>query len=200
MSYPSRSHLKHRVLCGLAALAVCAGFTGRASAGGNLIVNGGFETGDFTGWTLGGNTAGTFVGPPFDGVGHPFSGEHAAVLGAIGSFGTLSQTFATVPDTLYELTLWGANGGAPPNQVTITLNGITAFAATDDPTHDYVLHVFDFTATSTTYTLLYEFEHGASGAFVIDDVSVTAVPEPSTLTLFALGVGVLAALHWRKRR
>ena len=39
-----------------------------------------------------------------------------------------------------------------------------------------------------------------AGAFVIDDVSVTAVPEPSTLTLFALGIGALAALHWRKRR
>jgi hypothetical protein len=190
----------HRVLCGLATLALCAGFTGRASAGGNLIVNGGFETGDFTGWTIGGNTSNTFVGPPFDGVGHPFSGEHAAVLGAIGSIGTLSQTFATDPGMLYQLTLWGANGGAAPNQVSITLNGITAFSATDDPMHDYVLHVFDFTATSTSYTLLYEFEHGTSGAFVIDDVSVTAIPEPSTLTLFALGVCVLAAVHWRNRR
>ena len=191
----------HRVLCGLAALAVCAGFAGRASAGPmNLIVNGGFETGDFTGWTLGGNTANTFVGPPFDGVGHPFSGLHAAVLGAVGSVGTLSQTFATVPGTSYELSLWGANGGGPPNQVTITLNGITAFAATDDPIHDYVQHLFDFTATSTTYTLQYDFMHSTSGAFVIDDVSVTAVPEPSTLTLFALSVGVLAARPWRKRR
>jgi hypothetical protein len=189
----------HRVLCSLAALAVCAGFAGRASAG-NLIVNGGFETGDFTGWTLGGNTAGTFVGPPFDGVGHAFSGEHAAVLGAIGSVGTLSQTFATVPGTLYELTLWGSNGGAPPNQVTISLDGITAFAAKDDPVHDYVLHVFDFTATSTTNTLLFEYEHSTSGAFVIDDVSVSAVPEPSTLTLLALGVGALAARQWHKRR
>jgi hypothetical protein len=190
----------HRVLCGLAALAVCAGFTGRARAGGNLIVNGGFETGDFTGWTLGGNTAGTFVGPPFDGVGHAFSGEHAAVLGAIGTFGTLSQTFTTVPGALYQLTLWGSNGGAPPNEVTITLNGLTAFAAIDDPVHDYVLHVFDFTATGTTYTLLFDYEHSTSGAFVIDDVAVAAVPEPSTLTLLALCVGAVAARQWRKRR
>jgi PEP-CTERM motif len=191
----------HRVLCSLAALVLCAGFTGRASAG-NLIVNGGFETGDFTGWTLGGNTAGTFVGPPFPTTpGHAFSGEHAAVLGAVGTDGTLSQTFATVPGTLYELTLWGANGVGPPNQVTITLNGTTAFAATDDPVHDYVLHVFDFTATSTTYTLEFDYVHNtAGGAFVIDDVSVSAIPEPSTLTLLALGAGVLAARHWLKRR
>jgi hypothetical protein len=190
----------HRVFCGLAALAVCAGFTGKASAGGNLIVNGGFETGDFTGWILGGNTSGTFVGPPFDGVGHAFSGEHAAVLGAIGTFGTLSQTFATFPGTEYQLTLWGSNGGAPPNEVTITLNGNTAFAAVDDPVHDYVLHVFDFNANSTTYTLLFDYEHSVSGAFVIDDVSVTSVPEPSTLTLFVLSGGVLAACTWSKRR
>ena len=191
----------HRVLCRLAALAMCAGFAGRASAD-NLIVNGGFETGDFTGWTLAGNTAGTFVGPPFPTTpGHAFSGEHAAVLGAVGTDGTLSQTFATVPGTLYELTLWGANGGGPPNQVTITLNGTTAFAATDDPVHDYVLHVFDFTATSTTDTLAYDYVHStAGGAFVIDDVSVSAVPEPSTLTLLALGIGVLTARRWLKRR
>ena len=150
--------------------------------------------------TLGGNTAGTFVGPPFDGVGHAFSGEHAAVLGAIGTFGTLSQTFATVPGTEYQLTFWGSNGGAPPNEVTITLNRMTAFAAVDDPVHDYVLHVFDFIANRTTYTLLFDYEHGVSGAFVIDDVGVTSVPEPSTLILIVLGGGVLAACKWSKRR
>ena len=88
----------------------------------------------------------------------------------------------------------------PPNEVTITLNGNTAFAAVDDPVHDYVLHVFDFNANSTTYTLLFDYEHSVSGAFVIDAVAVTTVPEPSTLSLFALSGGVLAACKWSKRR
>jgi PEP-CTERM motif len=191
----------HRVLCGLAVLVVFAGFTGRASAGGNLIVNGGFETGDFTGWTIGGNTAGTFVGPPYDGVGFPYSGDHAAVLGAIGAFGTMSQTFATVPGTEYLLTIWAANGEGPPNEVSITLNGMTAFYANDDPKHDYVEHVIYFTANAYTYTLLFDYEHMVQGgAFVIDDVAVVSVPEPSTLSLLAIGVGVVATRWWRKRR
>jgi hypothetical protein len=191
----------NRVLRGLAALVLFAGFTGRASAGGNLIVNGSFTTGNFDGWTVGGNTAGTFVGPPYDGVGYAYSGDHAAVLGAIGAFGTLSQTFATVPGTEYLLTLWAANGEGPPNEVSITLNGMTAFYANDDPKHNYVEHVIYFTADAYTYTLLFDYEHMvAGGAFVIDDVVVTSVPEPSTLALFAIGVGVLGARQWRTRR
>ena len=46
-----------------------------------------------------------------------------------------------------------------------------------------------------------DYEHMVSGgAFVIDDVAVVSVPEPSTLSLLALGVGVVATRWWRKRR
>jgi len=43
--------------------------------GGNLVANCGFETGDFTGWTLAGNTGGTLIsGPPWSHSGK-FGGE-----------------------------------------------------------------------------------------------------------------------------
>jgi hypothetical protein len=55
-----------------AAFAAFAGLAGQASASTNLIVNGSFETGDFTGWTQGGKTSGTDVFPSgFDGMTAP---------------------------------------------------------------------------------------------------------------------------------
>jgi hypothetical protein len=52
----------------------------------NLVVNGGFETGDFTGWTQSGNTDWTF-----ENEGSHVEGAHGAMLGPLGSDGYLTQ-------------------------------------------------------------------------------------------------------------
>jgi hypothetical protein len=71
----------------------------------NLVANPGFETGDFTGWTQGGNTGATFVtAGPFDGF-LPHSGNFFAALGPVGSDGTLSQDLATTPGHSYTFKL-----------------------------------------------------------------------------------------------
>src|SRR5215472_12516355 len=55
---------------------------------GNQVLNCGFETGDFTAWTLTGNTGFTGVtGSPYN-----YSGNFGAFLGPIGSDGFLSQS------------------------------------------------------------------------------------------------------------
>jgi hypothetical protein len=70
----------------------------------NLLQNGSFGTGDFTAWVLGGNfqftqvVSGTFYA--YKGAEH---GQFYAVLGPVGSDGTLSQTFATTPGAPYNV-------------------------------------------------------------------------------------------------
>src|SRR5262245_60755082 len=93
------------VLAGL-----CVAAAGFASA--QVVVNGGFETGDFTGWTQFGNTGFTGVqAGPFGGI-NPHGGQFHAFFGPVGSTGGISQV---VPGTVlggnYVLDFWLHNFG-----------------------------------------------------------------------------------------
>ena len=73
----------------------------------NLVANGGFETGDFSGWTHSGDANG------FDTVGDvstfAHSGTHYAALGSFPDSGSLEQNLSTVPGRLYTLQFYLAN-------------------------------------------------------------------------------------------
>ena len=87
--------------------------SGPVLAAGNLVANPGFETGDFTGWTTGGNFEATGVSGNFDGF-LPNSGNFFAFLGPVGSDGTLSQNLATTPGQSYTFSWFlGSDGGTP---------------------------------------------------------------------------------------
>jgi hypothetical protein len=103
-----------RMLLGCIVLTLCAMSSHVAWA--DLVVNGGFETGDFTGWTQSGNTDFTFV----DGL--PHSGSFAAWFGPTGSLGFLSQTLTTIPGETDELHYWLQHepfGTGTPNAVQV---------------------------------------------------------------------------------
>jgi subtilase family serine protease len=87
----------------------------------SLIRNGNFETGDFSWWTLSGNTNGIqLAGDPL----HARSGQFGAELGPALSLGYLSQNVYTVPGQSYLLSLWlDSSDGQTPNEFVLSWNG-----------------------------------------------------------------------------
>src|SRR5437016_2266773 len=86
----------------LAALVLCGAALGFCNSAGaaSLVTNGGFETGDFTGWTQTGNS--TFNGVQSPGPGPSVrEGNSSAFFGPVGSVGGISQTLTTIPGASY---------------------------------------------------------------------------------------------------
>lgn len=164
----------------------------------NLVINPGFETGDFTGYTTGGNFEFSSVNTNM-----PHSGIYAAQLGPVGADGTLSQDIATAIGQSYAVSFFLANqdtsGG--PSDFSASFAGMTGYSVVNAPQFDYTQITFDVTATSSTSTLQFNFANNPNYWFV-DDVSVTAaVPEPSTVALLSvIGAGALCFCGWRKRK
>ena len=147
------------------------------------ITNGGFETGDLTGWTCGGadycisSTAdshtGTYSMQGYDNTG----------------FATLSQSFATAIGSTYDLEFWSraysTNAG---NILRYDISGSTSSVST---TTDWLLTQSSFVASSALTSLSFLFEtNSGTGTWFIDDVSVglsdvSQVPVPAALFMFA---------------
>ncbi len=73
----------------------------------NIVTNGGFETGDFTGWTQSGNTGFTGVA-----TGIQNSGDYGAYFGPVEDLGYLSQSLSTVAGMSYDLSFFLVDGGS----------------------------------------------------------------------------------------
>jgi len=151
--------------------------------GATIVFNGGFETGDFTGWAITADPAFTEVNGNFVN-----SGVYAAELGEFDSVGTLNQVLPTSLSVEYYLQFWLQNEGGTPNSFTVWWNGSPVASLTDLDGFDYSVFTIGGLFASSASTLLeFRFQH-ISSFWHLDDVLVEPVPEPAT------GVGMLVVL------
>ena len=140
----------------------------------NLVINGGFETGDLTGWTLFQDGGGIAVDDGSNLGNAPNSGSYAASFGTVGSLGYLSQTLDTTPGQAYLLSFaLDSFDGETPNEFQVLWNGTVLFDESNLPAIGWTNLQFVVMATGASTVLQFGAQDDPS-ELGLDDVSVVA--------------------------
>lgn len=188
---PSRM-TKPLACCSLVAAALFASGAARA----DLVTNGGFETGDFSGWTT------TFTPAPgamYVDDQPPHDGTYGAYFGYDGS---ISQTLATVAGSTYKISFWlqlesDANGASGPGAFSASFGSVVGTALLNPTEFGYT--EFDFLATATGASTDLTFNFTQVPLFWDLDSVTVALPEPGSFALLA-AAGLAGAAASRRRR
>ncbi len=200
--------MKHFNIHLLGAILTIATGTGITSANAaNLVQNGGFETGDFTGFTVSTAKANSVQASGFNGT-QAASGSYFAALGDASNtypFGTISQIVSTTVGQVYTFSYDLLSDGKTPNYFDASFNDITfpTSIVTDVPdqrSNGYIHYSFKVTGTGSDKILFHE--QNRPNYLALDNVSLTAAtPEPATWAILIFGLGAVGMrLRSAKRR
>ena len=178
----------------------------------NAVVNGDFSAGS-TGWVFSGDV-GVFTSAAYDGccaTGDTGTGNFAAFGGGDDpDNGQITQTFATVAGQEYSLTFLYGAFSSPANvgtqSIAITAGGLnttlTSNASVRNLPDVLTSYQYNFLASGATTALTFtdaSTQTDSIDAF-LDNVDVSAVPEPSSLGLAAIGFTCLSAFYRNRIR
>ena len=158
--------------------------------GQELVLDGGFEAGDFCYWTLLGDDSiytNNFVDYGYYTDYLPYDGVYFAALGQVANLAYLTQTLPTHAGQYYLLSLWLENfSGWTPNQFQIQWN---TNATTSNIIYNQVnMGAFAYSnlvfvvRASTNLTTLKLGARNDNDYFTLDDVSILPVPAPTIQT------------------
>jgi hypothetical protein len=164
------------------------------------IANGSFQTGDFTGWTLGGNTGFTGVCSNCNGYTDEDGDGFYAFLGAVGSDTLLSQSFSDTSGQNYVFSFWYNSDGGTPNDFSAFWDGTPLLTIIDGPNTGGEWINYTFTEAGTGSDTIQFDVRNDPGYDGLDNVSVAGVspiPEPSSFLLLGSGLVALGGLRRR---
>jgi hypothetical protein len=174
-----------------------------SQAAADLVVNGGFESGNFTGWTQSGDTSFTSVAQSGEHGYNAQGGNNYAALGPLFSNGFLSQTLATTAGQSYTFSWYLASNGTRPDSFSASWAGATISSQANVPQQNYTRYSFTETASSSSTMIRFAFTDRYS-YLALDTVSVVpnavAAPEPSTAIVGLVGGLGMTGYLWRARR
>jgi VCBS repeat-containing protein len=144
-------------------------------AGPSTIVNGGFETGDLTGWSASSSASTEFLG-----LGGAF-GNYVAVLGPNNLTNSLSQDVATTPGQQYTVSfVLGGDTEASSDPLTVTWDGVTILSLAQVPI-GFTQYTFNVTGDASAATTPLSFDYSDDGTgILLDQVAVDADTSPAT--------------------
>ena len=197
----------------LATAAACLALS--ASSHASLLINGGAELGDLTGWTVGGVSNPIVDDGAFNtGIIGPRTGNYAFV-GNNGAYGSLTQNVilpdyangaqvrvsfweqglsqAIVSDNAYVSLTWRDASGA----VISSVNTPTVDSHEREWANHTGFYAIPLAAFSVDYTMNFVRNYGFDLDGYIDDNVLSLVPEPGSLAMFGIGALALAGLRRR---
>jgi len=180
----------------------------RSAAASSIILNGGFETGDLTGWTVSHASVNSIVGVSSN---SPHSGSFALFFGGRNQGGGdedgIAELLSTTSGQTYVLDFWlkqeivpgcQALGNCLYNDFAAFWNGVPLMQVSSAPAFGYTEFAFSVIAPGPLSTLSFK-AASEPGFFRLDDVSVTAVPEPASVVLVFSGLAAWG-VHRRRMR
>ncbi len=203
--------LMRRTLVVLTVALVGAG----AAFASNIVTNGSFETGDFTGWSETGNASVCQQGFASPYCGDAYDGNYSVSLNAgdVVANMVLSQVLATTAGDTYDLSFaYGTTGLQNPQTLDVfvddgvTLGDILNTTAVSPPGNsgygsyfqldNWGTYSFAFTATSSATTLTFADDPSNTAVTVsedgkLDDVQVVAASAPEPASFLLLGTALV---------
>lgn len=147
-----------------------------------LLQNGGFESGDFSGWTAGGNFGFCTVN-----TNYANAGFYGGQFGPVGSLGYLSQNVRTVPGQTYLIGFTLDNPMLMSSaEFSVAWNGMPLMDVTNLGLIGWLNFEFIVPASGTNSTLQFGFRDDPA-YLGLDGVFVAPIPQPSFQSITKTG-------------